>query len=76
MYANEVISVIEVEAGVVSSISTFEDDNVEEAEKCFKKIAKDIKHSLDEDDLNEAIEDGYVMNSKRSVSITWSTLIK
>ena len=71
-----VISVIDIEEGVVASLSTFTKTKLEEAEELFKKIALDIDEDLSEDDLDDALSDGYYESTSdnKAVCITWSEL--
>lgn len=71
-----IINVIEIEEGVVVSISSFGKDKVQEAEELFKRIGSRIVESLDEDDLEDAVGDGVIESTSdnKAVCLTWSTL--
>jgi hypothetical protein len=77
----ELLNVIEIQDEAVVTISSYDTEvkgNEEKAEKLFKKIAKIIDNTLTDDELDDAVMNGYVESNNRhhSVCLTWSTLIK
>jgi hypothetical protein len=77
-----IISVIDVENGVVTDINSFaiheeqlSDDIVEKAEELFKKKVLELNPELDDDDIEEIIEDGFYEYENETicgVSLVWS----